>query len=151
MIDKPVSAFPLGLDFADSVYSEVSRRLGFLRFCDLDHSRAFLEPNFPSIYFIGPNHNGDDRGTRVRIAYSREREDRARARAEGDWTCRMVGQDWLQGRIKKLTRVSAPLSIIPPGKNVSAVKHLGLVSCIVFHLKLVTDNEKKLARPVHPV
>lgn len=69
--------------------TKVSRRLGFLRFCDIDHSRAFLEPNFPSIYLLGPNHNGDDRGTRVRIAYSREREDRARARAEGDWTCRM--------------------------------------------------------------
>lgn len=71
------------------VASEVSRQLGFLRFRDLNQSRAFVERNFPNIYLHGPNpHN--DRGTKVRIAYSREREDRARARAEADWTCMMV-------------------------------------------------------------
>ncbi|PYI29649.1 hypothetical protein BP00DRAFT_227975 [Aspergillus indologenus CBS 114.80] len=68
--------------------TKVSRQLGFLRFRDLNQSRAFVERNFPSIYLHGPNpHN--DRGTKVRIAYSREREDRARARAEADWTCIM--------------------------------------------------------------
>lgn len=71
------------------VRTEVSRRLGFLRFRDLDYSRAFLEPNYPAIYLYGPNPK-DDRGTRVRIAYSREREDRTRARGENDWTCMMV-------------------------------------------------------------
>ncbi|OJJ99950.1 hypothetical protein ASPACDRAFT_78874 [Aspergillus aculeatus ATCC 16872] len=68
--------------------TKVSRQLGFLRFRDLNQSRAFVERNFPNIYLHGPNpHN--DRGTKVRIAYSREREDRARARAEADWTCMM--------------------------------------------------------------
>lgn len=83
---------PLEFDsLIGSVYStEISRKLGFLRFHDLDYSRAFLEPNYPSVYFYGPNSSGKDGGTRVRIAYSREREDRARSRAEGDWTCRMV-------------------------------------------------------------
>ncbi|XHG09418.1 hypothetical protein AWENTII_012477 [Aspergillus wentii] len=69
--------------------TKVSRQLGFLRFQSIAHSRAFLEPNFPSIVFYGPNSSGNDRGTKVRIAYSREREDRARNRAESDWTCKM--------------------------------------------------------------
>ncbi|KAE8390914.1 hypothetical protein BDV23DRAFT_154111 [Aspergillus alliaceus] len=68
--------------------TKISRQLGFLRFRDLNFSRAFVERNFPSIYLYGPSAGRDDRGTKVRIAYSREREDRARARAEGDWTCK---------------------------------------------------------------
>ncbi|KAE8355146.1 hypothetical protein BDV28DRAFT_129586 [Aspergillus coremiiformis] len=68
--------------------TKISRQLGFLRFQDLNYSRAFVERNFPSVYFYGPSAGRDDRGTKVRIAYSREREDRARARAEGDWTCK---------------------------------------------------------------
>ncbi|OOO08779.1 D111/G-patch domain protein [Aspergillus oryzae] len=68
--------------------TKISRQLGFLRFRDLNSSRAFVERNFPSVYFYGPSAGRDDRGTKVRIAYSREREDRARARAEGDWTCK---------------------------------------------------------------
>ncbi|KAL4918600.1 hypothetical protein BDW62DRAFT_63784 [Aspergillus aurantiobrunneus] len=66
----------------------MSRQLGFLRFRSLNHSRSFVEQNFPSIYLCGPSAQ-DNRGTRVRIAYSREKEDRAKARAEGDWTCIM--------------------------------------------------------------
>lgn len=68
---------------------ELSRQLGFLRFRNLSLSRAFVERNFPTIYLHGPSAQ-DDRGTKVRIAYSREREDRARARAEADWNCMMV-------------------------------------------------------------
>ncbi|KAL2867007.1 uncharacterized protein BJX67DRAFT_381334 [Aspergillus lucknowensis] len=68
--------------------TKMSRQLGFLRFRNLSLSRSFIERNFPSIYLCGPSAQ-DDRGTKVRIAYSREREDRARARAEGDWTCKM--------------------------------------------------------------
>ncbi|PLB34888.1 putative G-patch domain protein [Aspergillus candidus] len=68
--------------------TKLSRQLGFLRFRNLDCSRDFVERNFPTVLFYGPNAGPNDRGTKVRIAYSREREDRARARAEGDWTCR---------------------------------------------------------------
>lgn len=71
----------------DMVFAEASRQLGFLRFKSLDESRAFLEHNFPFIHFYGPS---AEHSTKVRIAYSREREDRARVKAEGDWTCRMV-------------------------------------------------------------
>ncbi|KAL4873553.1 hypothetical protein BDV12DRAFT_80616 [Aspergillus spectabilis] len=66
----------------------MSRQLGFLRFRNLNHSRSFVERNFPAIHLCGPSAQ-DDRGTKVRIAYSREREDRAKARAEGDWACMM--------------------------------------------------------------
>ena len=70
---------------------EVSRGLGFLRFQDLDHSRDFLERNFPAICLYGPEgQHGDDRGTKVRIAYSRERENRNRVREEGEWACTIV-------------------------------------------------------------
>ncbi|KAE8148802.1 hypothetical protein BDV25DRAFT_11957 [Aspergillus avenaceus] len=69
--------------------TKISRQLGFLRFRDLNYSRAFVERNFPTIFFYGPSASRDDRGTKVRIAFSREREDRVRARAEGDWTCKM--------------------------------------------------------------
>ncbi|KAL4884805.1 hypothetical protein BJY04DRAFT_215252 [Aspergillus karnatakaensis] len=68
--------------------TKISRQLGFLRFRNLGHSRSFVERNFPTIYLCGPSAL-DDRGTKVRIAYSREREDRAKARAEGDWACMM--------------------------------------------------------------
>ncbi|KAL4906771.1 hypothetical protein BDW74DRAFT_166921 [Aspergillus multicolor] len=68
--------------------TKISRQLGFLRFRSLNHSRSFVEQNFPTIYLCGPSAQ-DDRGTKVRIAYSREKEDRAKARAEGDWNCKM--------------------------------------------------------------
>lgn len=70
--------------------SEVSRQLGFLRFHSINESRAFLERNHPFIYLYGPSAGDTDRSTKVRIAYSRERDDRSRTKGEGDWTCRMV-------------------------------------------------------------
>ncbi|KAJ5857033.1 hypothetical protein N7455_007927 [Penicillium solitum] len=62
--------------------TKLSRRLGFLRFHTIDASREFVERNHPYIFFYGPT---NDRSTQVRIAYSREREDRPRA---SDWNCR---------------------------------------------------------------
>lgn len=76
---------------ANQITTEVSRQIGFLRFPSLDASRDFMDRNAPYIYFRGPNAGEDDRGTKVRIAYSREREDR-RSRPEGEWTCRMVSR-----------------------------------------------------------
>ncbi|OQE13682.1 hypothetical protein PENFLA_c044G01911 [Penicillium flavigenum] len=65
--------------------TKLSRQLGFLRFPTIDASRDFVERNHPFIFFYGPT---NDRSTQVRIAYSREREDRARARGASDWNCR---------------------------------------------------------------
>lgn len=67
--------------------TEASRQLGFLRFHSIPDSRDFLARNHPFIHLYGPT---GEKSTKVRIAYSREREDRVRAKAEGDWTCRMV-------------------------------------------------------------
>lgn len=83
------SLFPFVFFSFLTLLAEKSRQLGFLRFQSIDYSRAFLEPNFPSIFLYGPN-PVNERGTRVRIAYSREREDRARTKAEGDWVCKVV-------------------------------------------------------------
>ncbi|KAJ5357494.1 hypothetical protein N7541_004652 [Penicillium brevicompactum] len=69
--------------------TELSRQLGFLRFRTIEESRDFVTKNQPAIYFYGPSAGPNDRSTKVRIAYSREREDRARPRGESDWTCRM--------------------------------------------------------------
>lgn len=92
--DRQTSALfaPLNLDVVLTyLFLEISRRLGFLRFRSIDDSRAFLEPNFPSIYLYGNDANGEDGATKVRIAYSREREDRGRAKEEGEWVCKIVG------------------------------------------------------------
>lgn len=68
-------------------FTEASRQLGFLRFHSILDSKDFLERNHPFVHLYGPT---GEKSTKVRIAYSREREDRVRAKAEGDWTCRMV-------------------------------------------------------------
>jgi hypothetical protein len=75
----------------DIMLAEISRGLGFLRFRTIDYARDFLERSHPCIYLYGPTAGENDRSTKVRIAYSREREDRTRSKGEGDWTCRMVG------------------------------------------------------------
>ncbi|KAJ5555020.1 hypothetical protein N7461_003490 [Penicillium sp. DV-2018c] len=68
--------------------TKLSRQLGFLRFSTIEASRAFVERNMPYIYLYGPSAGAHDRSTKVRIAYSREREDRARPKGTGDWNCR---------------------------------------------------------------
>ncbi|KAJ6085535.1 hypothetical protein N7499_005164 [Penicillium canescens] len=69
--------------------TKLSKQLGFLRFPTIDESRAFVERNHRGIYLYGPSAGPNDGSTKVRIAYSREREDRNRAKGEGDWMCRM--------------------------------------------------------------
>lgn len=70
----------------------MSRGFGFLRFPDLEKSKAFVESNYPMIYL---NENGstdsDDQAAKIRIAFSRERDDRNRGeKADGEWTCKIV-------------------------------------------------------------
>lgn len=69
--------------------AEVSRQIGFLRFRTLDDSREFMEQNAPTLYLYGQKPGNGDRAAKVRIAYTRERDDR-RGRPEGEWTCRNV-------------------------------------------------------------
>ena len=71
---------------------EVSRGFGFLRFPTIEKSKAFLERNYPTIHLYGNNSTeGDDQAAKVRIAFSRERDDRPRGeRADGEWICKIV-------------------------------------------------------------
>ena len=75
----------------------MSRGFGFLRFPDLENSKAFVERNYPMIYLYGKcSADNGDQGAKVRIAFSREREDRNRGeKAEGEWTCKIVSLDCL--------------------------------------------------------
>lgn len=73
-------------------FSEVSRGFGFIRFSSLEESKAFVERNYPNIYLYGNStSDNDDQAAKVRIAFSRERDDRSRGdKADGEWTCKNV-------------------------------------------------------------
>ncbi|KAL4805603.1 rna-binding protein [Aspergillus unguis] len=107
--------------------TKLSRQLGFLRFRSLNFSRSFVEQNFPTIYLCGPSAQ-DDRGTKVRIAYSREKEDRAKARAEADWNCPMCSINNYSTR-NRCFRCQAPRPDSgpsgPPGIPAPRVKNNG--------------------------
>lgn len=72
--------------------TKASRGFGFIRFPTLEDSKAFVERNYPMIYLYGNGSSeNDDQAAKVRIAYSRERDDRGRGeKAEGEWTCKIV-------------------------------------------------------------
>jgi len=93
--------------------TKISRQIGFLRFSSLDESRAFVEENFPSIRLYGRKSDRGDRAARVRIAYSREREDR-RSRAEGEWTCKMCAFENYATRQKCFRCQSVRADAAPP-------------------------------------
>ena len=58
----------------------------------MEKSKSFLERNFPMIYLYGKGTaDSDDQVAKVRIAFSRERDERSRLeKAEGEWTCKIV-------------------------------------------------------------
>lgn len=132
----------------------MSRQLGFLRFYSINESRVFLERNHPFIYLYGPSAGDNDRSTKVRIAYSREREDRARPKSEGDWTCRMVRllRPKLRTSVPKLTtRLSVLSSTSRPGQNVFAVTPLVQVcSHFYWHIHYYADQTAPEIMPVGP-
>ena len=65
----------------------LSRQFGFLRFADVRDASAFLSKNRGILYLYGDgNSTGNERGAKVKIAFSREREDRDRA-YDADWKC----------------------------------------------------------------
>ena len=72
--------------------SEASRGFGFIRFPTVEDSKAFVERNYPMIYLHGNvSSENDDQAAKVRIAYSRERDERSRGeKADGEWTCKIV-------------------------------------------------------------
>ena len=78
--------------------AEVSRGFGFLRFSTLDKAKAFVERSHPMIYLYGNSStDGDDSAAKVRIAFSRERDDRSRGeKTEGEWVCKIVSSQVTQ-------------------------------------------------------
>ena len=79
-----------------NLIAEVSRGFGFLRFSALEKAKAFVERNYPMIHLYGNgSSDGDEQAAKVRIAFSRERDDRARnEKADGEWTCKIVSAFW---------------------------------------------------------
>lgn len=77
------------------------------------------------IYLYGNgSSDNDDQAAKVRIAYSRERDDRGRGeKAEGEWTCKIVryGQARQAYGITKTS--SAHLSTSQAVQNVTGVRH----------------------------
>ena len=51
-----------------------------------------MERNYPLIHLYGNStSDSDEQAAKVRIAFSRERDDRARAdKADGEWSCKIV-------------------------------------------------------------
>lgn len=104
--------------------SEASRGFGFIRFPTLEESKAFVERNYPIIYLS----DNDDQTAKVRIAYSRERDDRTRGeKADGEWTCKIVRHTQAGHTHGTTETFSAPLSIFLAEQNVIDVKHRRLV------------------------
>ncbi|GAA5902601.1 hypothetical protein JCM6882_009329 [Rhodosporidiobolus microsporus] len=50
----------------------ISKRFGFAKFSSVEHARAFIEPNFPSIPWKERHGPGPDDGMRVKINYSQK-------------------------------------------------------------------------------
>lgn len=82
--------------------TKASRGFGFIRFPALEDSKAFVERNYPMIYLFGNgSSDNDDQAAKVRIAYSRERDDRSRGeKAEGEWICKICTFVNFPGRTK---------------------------------------------------
>lgn len=109
----------------------MSRGFGFLRFPDLEKSKTFVESNYPMIYLNGNGlTDSDDQAAKIRIAYSRERDDRNRGeKADGEWVCKNVStQEVLKAEALLIYGMSSALSsTFPVERNVFVVKTLTLV------------------------
>lgn len=50
----------------------LSKRYGFAKFSSVEHARAFVEPNFPSVPWKDRHAAGPDDGMRIKINYSQK-------------------------------------------------------------------------------
>lgn len=105
--------------------SEASRGFGFIRFSTLEDSKAFVERNYPMIYLYGNgSSDNDDQAAKVRIAYSRERDDRSRGeKAEGEWACKIVRYKQARQAYAITKTFSAHLSTSQAVLDVTGVRH----------------------------
>jgi hypothetical protein len=87
-----------------------------------------MAQNAPNLYIYGQNAGKDDRAAKIRISFTRERDDR-RSRPEGEWTCRNVGLRIPIRIMKGMTDLaSALLTTSQLGKSVFAARQIALVS-----------------------
>lgn len=72
----------------------LSRQFAFAQFLAIPEARNFLEQHYPTIPIFGvydPNQATDTESTKVRIAFSRQKDERDRAgKSEDDWKCDVV-------------------------------------------------------------
>jgi RNA-binding protein 5/10 len=72
----------------------LSRQFAFAQFTTVESAGQFLERHYPIIQLFGPYdpaQANNAEGSKVRIAFSREKEDRDRAgKNEDDWKCDVV-------------------------------------------------------------
>ena len=108
-----------------NLISEASRGFGFIRFPTFEDSKAFVERNYPMIYLYGNgSSDNNDQAAKVRIAYSRERDDRNRGeKAEGEWTCKIVSHAEAQETCGNTEMHSAHSSTSLAERNVTDVRH----------------------------
>lgn len=74
------SCFPL------TWLSERSRGFGFIRFRSLAQATAFIDKNYPTVYFYGEGRDVRDDEAKVNICYGKERKD-VDDPATADWSC----------------------------------------------------------------
>jgi len=71
-----------------------SRQFAFAQFCAIPEARRFLDRYYPTVPLYGrydPTQTSIAEPAKVRIAYSRERDDREKAgKSEDDWKCEVV-------------------------------------------------------------
>lgn len=73
------------------IFTGESRQFGFVRFPSVNASHKFLERNYPAVYFpVDQSSDSENQEVKVRVAYSRERNDRDRRPPDSDWTCIQV-------------------------------------------------------------
>ncbi len=71
--------------------AEASRGFGFLRFPTLEKAKAFVDRNFPHLTMYGrESADGDETAAKVRVVYSRDRDDRSRTEKTDEWQCAVV-------------------------------------------------------------
>ena len=64
----------------------------------MEASKVFVERNYPTIHLYGKgSSNNDEQAAKLRIAYSREREDRGRPdKPDGEWACKLVSGETVE-------------------------------------------------------
>lgn len=88
VIDRPVSRREFGSHGACwlTTVAEQSRQFGFLRFSTLQEAEDFMDRNYPVLYLYGNGNNSNGDGSKVRIAFGRERKEPNRG-DDADWLC----------------------------------------------------------------